>query len=465
MPLEPGSRDLVMHIMNRERIMGGNESSAIGNVRVDDSFLLTWLSHHPLFLGVVTERSTFSSRLKNQLSNRLLAQSAAQSPIAEIVELIGQTGCIDHLLYLTQKRHRDHTLHQVKVAVLGLFLLQCGVRQDETLLGFIRDVLARKYSGFDVDATELHNEDVIRCWMIASLLHDVGYPLSHLNASCQFIIDNERNSYVEFVDLATLILRQYRNRVYFGWDDHFAALRSSCRTVTSVITQCTGTISSCLDAYVAQLSRITSTDISHQYKHWPFLALVGHMKTCERADRITLAFDHGLWTAANLANRLKSHYESAMSNGITLVDLILLEAIDAVSVHNAFARINASRSFRRSYRGYGLDKVNICISPIAALLQICDEIHEWGRITVMEKAKVKEEIERVNLGPFEYVSEGYRFTDELMITFELAESRELGRTGWLSDKFCEAKRQLAIIELSGLPNPRKLSLGFMHPIT
>ena len=436
------------------------QSARIPTLSIDDLFLLMWCSVYPRTAGVITEKSTFSPQLRSDLSTLLVGGGASQAPVKGIAELIGQTGCIDHLLYLTQKRHRDHTLHQLKVAVLGLFLLQCGIDEDEVLLDFVRKALAHKYSRFPLDAGELRDEDVIRCWMIASLLHDVGYPLSHLNASSQFIVDNEGASFPEFVDLIELIVHRYYNKLYFGWDSHVAALKSKCRTADDVVDTCCMSICGAFETYIAHLNRVASADISDEYRTWPFLALVSHMGSCAD-DRINLVFDHGLWTAANLANCLTPFYKSTMRSRITVDDLIVLEAIDAISLHNAFARTCTSQVFNTQY---GLDKLDIYMSPVAALLQICDEIHEWGRTTVLEKLHVKQEVERVSLGPFEYINEEYCFSNELMITFELANSRALERTGWLSDKFCDAKRQLASIDLSALPHPKKLSLGFMHPI-
>ncbi len=97
-----------------------------------------------------------------------------------VLHLIRMLPEFEALMYFlnVRKFYRDHCAHQLRVAVLGDFLLD--LKSDSgTLEGLIRDKL------------ELSSEEVRTAWWFTGLLHDTGYPLSKLCTAINWSLFNE----------------------------------------------------------------------------------------------------------------------------------------------------------------------------------------------------------------------------------------------------------------------------------
>ena len=79
-------------------------------------------------------------------------------------------------LYMTKMFYRDHTFHQIYVCLLGELLLQSSIGGEK--------VAAKLYQWMETPGTIADPAEqlmyVRRNWFVASLYHDVGYPLSLL---------------------------------------------------------------------------------------------------------------------------------------------------------------------------------------------------------------------------------------------------------------------------------------------
>ena len=88
--------------------------------------------------------------------------------IGKICEMIRSCEYLDWLLYLTQKRYRDHSQHQFYTAILGWILLNMKIPNNNTVMG---DIVKLNNLGWKI---------IKKAWWIASLLHDHAYPLAYL---------------------------------------------------------------------------------------------------------------------------------------------------------------------------------------------------------------------------------------------------------------------------------------------
>ncbi len=97
-----------------------------------------------------------------------------------ILHLIQMLPEFDALLYFlnVRKFYRDHTAHQLRVAVLGDYLLDLKSK-------------AGGLEGIVVDEIGLSKEEVRKAWWFTGLLHDVGYPLEKLYHSLNWSLVNE----------------------------------------------------------------------------------------------------------------------------------------------------------------------------------------------------------------------------------------------------------------------------------
>ncbi len=80
-------------------------------------------------------------------------------------------------LYLTKQFHRDHTFHVVYVCLLGDFLLQCRVKGK-----LFSDYLCSYLDGQRQRTDKLKREYIRQNWYVASLFHDLGFPLALLGS-------------------------------------------------------------------------------------------------------------------------------------------------------------------------------------------------------------------------------------------------------------------------------------------
>lgn len=85
--------------------------------------------------------------------------------------------------FFPEKRYRDHFLHQLRVAVLGDFLLNAQVKIGEektSLVDKIKDILNNRKRPHAYEFT--FDEKSIRgIWWITALMHDCAYPLQSIH--------------------------------------------------------------------------------------------------------------------------------------------------------------------------------------------------------------------------------------------------------------------------------------------
>ena len=98
-----------------------------------------------------------------------------------ILYLIQSLPDLESFLYSTsvKKYYRDHTEHQLRVAVLGDFLLEQEFEQG-TLVGITAEIL-------DMDESFLKE----KIWWIVGLIHDIGYPLSKMTTAVNWSLVNQ----------------------------------------------------------------------------------------------------------------------------------------------------------------------------------------------------------------------------------------------------------------------------------
>lgn len=98
-----------------------------------------------------------------------------------ILYLVESLPDLESFLYSTsvKKYYRDHTEHQLRVAVLGDFLLEQDTEQG-ILLGIIAELL-------EVDKILLKD----KLWWIVGLIHDIGYPLSKMTTAVNWSLLNQ----------------------------------------------------------------------------------------------------------------------------------------------------------------------------------------------------------------------------------------------------------------------------------
>ena len=293
---------------------------------------------------------------------------------------------LDVLLHLSGKRYRDHSLHQMHVAILGHLFLSAltprsTYREQETVIEAL------------CEQQQASLTDLWSAWWIAALLHDHAYPLLHLLKLSSVLSQIESCLYGTQANAKTL-------------QEALVAFASSS---------------------LSELLRKVISEVQDRKCSQPFqIRPGGNPDLREKAMSIlNMAPDvlpeepgHGLLSALNLYSLLSSKGVDPQSyRPLTL-------ALSAMALHDT--------DFPVSFQD----------NPLAFMLLLCDELQEWGRRMFWgEKQQV--ESNYVEVGPIELISEEpiiYQLSDRIEATFYRV-NLETSNAPWDFGIFREAKQR------------------------
>jgi hypothetical protein len=226
-----------------------------------------------------------------------------------------------------RKYYRDHCAHQLRVAVLGDFLLDL-TSQAGGIEGVIRDKL-----GFS-------SEEVRTAWWFAGLLHDTGIPLAKLCTSLNWSLINEILRCYPSLDIQALPIslnlanEQFQNRQYLS-----ILLKNMPESWQNIAKEGLG------------IYRPVDKPI--------FFKAGNHLRREYQPEELYI--DHGVVGAVNLLSTLGPP-EKLQKN--LPEDRPLIEAAKAICLHN----------FKDE-----LGNVPFEDFPLAFLLILVDELQEWSR--------------------------------------------------------------------------------------
>ena len=246
-----------------------------------------------------------------------------------VLRLIGMLPEFEALMYFfnVRKYYRDHCAHQLRVAVLGDFLLDL-----KSEVGGIEGVIK--------DKLDLPSEEVRTAWWFAGLLHDTGIPLAKLCAATNWSLLNE-------------ILR-----CYSSLDIEFSPMFIS---IASDNLQNREYLSILVDGMPKRWQEITKKGLGvPKHTNETILFKSGYYPGREYQPR-SVHIDHGVVGAINLLRTLETP-EKLKKN--LPEDKPLIEAAKAICLHN----------FKDDLRNVPFEDF-----PLAFLLILADELQEWSR--------------------------------------------------------------------------------------
>jgi hypothetical protein len=351
-------------------------------------------------------------------------------------EMLERTRLIDTLLYLTKKRHRDHSRHQFYVAGIGLFFLNSKIRRNESIVGYLTRVLNNKYKS-DKIWTE---HSIAHSWIVSSLLHDSAYALSHvLEMVANAFQEESAITSIDF-ELITAILKQSNifSEKWAGWVSHIKndfdlGTRLEYSEVTESLRQ------ELVQSFQPYFNYLETKGIQRQS-----IAYILN----EAKLKPSLIFDHGIWSAANLINLL-SELKPGWTFIKTLSDkeaAIMAEVVEAIALHNI------------ALHDYG---VTFKHNPIACFLRFCDQIQEWNRGTWAE-GKFMEEMNHIGVSPVLEIAGQTYIDNGIEICFEYQQTDKLFEAEWDLEKFIKPKKQLQIIDFP-IRISYRISMPFVSP--
>jgi hypothetical protein len=254
-----------------------------------------------------------------------------------ILYLIKSLPDLESFLYSTSagKFYRDHTEHQLRVAVLGDFILEQDFGQG-ALLNYISDLI-------EIDKHLIKD----KLWWIMGLIHDIGYPLEKMAKSINYSILNQILKCYPMLDLSvipfeiTLSQKNLMPYIEILEDGLSKEARKLIRIGAGL--NLDGTLKADIHNFY------TNGDELREYKH---------------ESEVNL--DHGVVGALSILRNLGSPDE-IKSNQEELIGYIKIA--QAIAIHNIKNKL-PDFSFKKN--------------PLVFLLILIDEMQEWGRPISMQ---------------------------------------------------------------------------------
>jgi hypothetical protein len=388
-------------------------------LRIDEHWIREWLARESKSTEPITGQFPLLASFACEWS---FAQGVRPEWADSVLKIVENVRHVDTLLYLTKKRHRDHSRHQLYVASIGLFLLNAKISPTESLGDSLLRVLNEKYDCGKNGATWEGNE-LKQCWVVTALLHDSGYPLSHMLEIVSTMCHKEAAATSVDFDLIRSVLHESKF-VADRWVNYVSRIKKQIG--------CTGELTD------SEVSKSLRRGLSSSFRHcFRSIRANGYRKSLpagistslrKAAWKNELIFDHGLWSSTNLIELLRAQKWSFQEAECKPANLALIEAIEAIALHNVSAK---------DYQ------VGFQQNPMACLLKFCDQIQEWNRGTLTSKGFFPE-TDHIILSPVTKIA-GDTYIDRAMkVRFELTQAEKLVESGWDLHKFIEPKQSLNI---------------------
>lgn len=287
-------------------------------------------------------------------------------------------------------KHRDHYIHSVYVFLLGLSIFAGNSKFREA---FKTTILTGSYP----DAYDTRNEEFFYRWGLASLFHDIAYPLE--------ITLRQANKYISFIYDYSLG-KQCKDAVIkmeipcFEDLIHLPKLKPAPKYELDFnkrypkLTQ----FESSVDILAERLSISFHLDFERMRKH-----LSEFFVTMRDEGFI----DHGYYSALIM---LKWYYSLIYKTNWNPAYFYapVVDSSSAILLHNYYKHVLKKPPFN-------INAMNPISHPIAYLLILCDELQDWSRTGFGEK-------DDDNLAPVDFnlsVSE-----DKLAINYQFIDGKE-----------------------------------------
>ena len=255
---------------------------------------------------------------------------------------------------LTNKQ-RDHYVHSVNVFILGLCIYAGNARYRAAFDQTVMDKAAYPYS------YDTKNEEFFYRWGLASLFHDVGYPVE--------IVGKQVN---EFIDFTTRVVKGEKKVNVELTFERFGEFNQ----IPEILPK--REFTQCYDAYYEDSVYIDMLKPVDLLAHKLHTALGADLKTAKFAldDFVNVMarfgfIDHGYFSAIIVLKWYGYLIQSARYKPEYFFWPVL-DSASAILLHNCYKNMMRKKPF-------SLGPLAPETHPVAYLLILCDELQEWNR--------------------------------------------------------------------------------------
>ena len=308
-----------------------------------------------------------------------------------ILYLIQSLPDLESFLYSTSagKYYRDHTEHQLRVAVLGDFLLEQDLGSG-SLLKHISDLI------------EL-DKDIIKekIWWVMGLIHDIGYPLQKMTTAINYSLLNQILKCYPMLDLDVVPFE----------------INLSSKKIKPYIDLITQGLSKEAQKLILMSSQMDREEIPIPNVHHFESSKNGHP---EFKFESGIQLDHGVVGALSLLKSLGTP-EEIKANKDEFEGYV--KAAQAIAIHN----------FKDELPDYTFDN-----NPLAFLLLLADEMQEWGRPIPLQ---IRDSYFTTELKKITLLDEVILTIDEVQWLMEYKKMKAKELTNFQFHYFCNSKEE------------------------
>lgn len=252
-------------------------------------------------------------------------------------------------------KQRDHYIHSVNVFILGLCVYAGNERYRKAFHKTVMDKAAYPYS------YDTRHEEFFYRWGLASLFHDVGYPVE--------IVGRQVN---EFIDFTTRVVKAEKKvNVELNFE-RFEELNQ----IPEIIPK--RQFTKCYHEYYEDSVYIDMLKPVDLLAHKLHTALCVDLKTAKFAldDFVNVMgrfgfIDHGYFSAI-IVLKWYGYLIQCANYKPEYFFWPVLDSASAILLHNCYKNMMMKKPF-------GLGPLSPETHPIAYLLILCDELQEWNR--------------------------------------------------------------------------------------
>jgi hypothetical protein len=318
---------------------------------------------------------------------------------SQLLQLIRRNHDTDILHLDAEKRHRDHALHQLYVALFGLLLLDVRIPVLKELVlehPFLRTVVEERLA-LDTPKTKW-------AWYITAVLHDHAYPLSALLARISRFLRFSR-----YVSSRSSVVDRLSSDLAFHRDLLAPRLADYAERAIAAIGTPAPDPDKFDEEYVDLLRQALAT------------CIFGGVDLNRLAD--LHAHDHGVVGAANLMLWLQHSGER-----------------ESYFKHVCFAILEHNLE----------DELVLDAEPLAFLLKMCDTLQEWDRRVFPAMGHPVRETDAIHISRLRRAGGHLSIEKKLHVDFSYPDPDVLARTQWSATRFTEGTaRHLKLLTHKG----------------
>ena len=260
------------------------------------------------------------------------------------------------------ERQRDHFIHSVNVFLLGLAIYSQNSEYRLLFKEYIKETPYKKYYRYKDEKGKLRvsNEEFLYRWGIASLFHDIGYPVEIIGKQLkQFINEGVKSISVSY---------NVHTAIDFKNFEEFNSIRKIKPEFADRYRE-TFPESKFLDLFVP--TNIVAHKISRELDV-DFDMLIGHLDNFVDYMGEKGFIDHGFFSSILVMNSYGSLIQNIPDKDQDFFFYPIVDSASAILLHNYYRNTLQAKPFE-------LDQLSCSDSPLTFLLILCDELQEWNR--------------------------------------------------------------------------------------